>query len=203
MVARAGGASWWLAEGPTNPPTEYSYAVVGALSGLSLATTSLALGGGMGEGGAVLTHSGGAFGTVLGGMTELAIRGKTEGDLPFRGLGYGAGIGVVLAGALATQLEVEPSRVLAVNLGAGLGGLAGAAAWAHSFRERTKAGNRTFVISTMAATVAGGLAAWLWTGSKASPVRASNTFVAPLCRRDRLKSFRGWPGARPRCSAWG
>ena len=113
-------------------------------------------------------------------MTELAIRGKTEGDLPFRGLGYGAGIGVVLAGALATQLDVEPSRVLAVDVG-GLGGLAGAAATSpFIFRERTKAGNRTFVVSTMAATVAGGLAAWLWTGSKSSPVRASNTFVAPF-----------------------
>ena len=68
-------AAWWpalagllVARGRSepNPPTEYSYAVVGALSGLSLATTSLALGGGMGEGGAVLTHSGGAFGPSWG-----------------------------------------------------------------------------------------------------------------------------------------
>ena len=53
-------AAWWpalagllVARGRSepDPPTEYSYAVVGALSGLSLATTSLALGGGMGEGG--------------------------------------------------------------------------------------------------------------------------------------------------------
>ena len=148
----------------------------------------------------MLTHSGGAFGTVLGGMTELAIRGKTEGDLPFRGLGYGAGIGVVLAGALATQLDVEPSRVLAVDLGAGLGGLAGAAATSpFIFRERTKAGDRTFVVSTMAATVAGGLAAWLWAGSKPSPVRASNTFVAPFAGV--IGESPRVAGARPRCSA--
>src|SRR6185436_4062363 len=162
----------------SDPSTDYSFAMVGALSGLALATTSLAAAGGMSEGGALLTHSGGAFGTVLGGMTELAIRGTTEGTA-YRGLGYGAGAGAVLAGTVATFLDIEPSRVLTIDLGAGLGGLAGAAATSpFIFRERTSAGDRTFLVSTMTATVAGGVVAWFWTRKPAA--RASLPPVAPF-----------------------
>jgi hypothetical protein len=166
-------AAWWpalsgllLAKSRTNedPATEHSFAVVGAISGLGLATTSLALVGGMSQGGALMTHSGGAFGTFLGGMTEFAYRGSTEGAAPYRGLGLGAGIGVVVAGTVATFVDIEPSRVLAIDLGAGLGGLAGAAATSpFIFRDRTAAGDRAFLIATMGATLAGGTAAWFWT----------------------------------------
>jgi hypothetical protein len=166
-------AAWWPAlsglfiarsRDHADPPTEHSFALVGALSGLGLATTSLALAGGMSQGGALMTHSGGAFGTLLGGMTELAYWGNTQASAPYRGLGYGAGIGVALAGAVATFVDVEPSRVLAIDLGAGLGGLAGAAATSpFIFRDRTPAGDRTFLITTMGATVAGGAVAWFST----------------------------------------
>jgi len=44
----------------------------------------------MSEGGAVLAHSGGAAGTLLGGLTEMAYRGSTD-LTPERGMGYGAG----------------------------------------------------------------------------------------------------------------
>jgi hypothetical protein len=181
-------AAWWPAlsgvflarsREDRDPSTEYGYAVIGALGGLGLATTSLALGGGMSEGGALMTHSGGAFGTVLGAMTEFAIRGTTEGEAPNRGLGYGAGAGVILAGAAAIKLDVEPSRVLVIDLGAGLGGLAGAAATSpFIFRERTPGGDRTFLITTMASTVAGGVAAWLWT-RKAPAAKATRPLVVP------------------------
>ena len=42
-------------------------------------------------------------------------------------MGYGAGFGVLAAGVAATQLEVMPSRILLIDLLAGLGGLTGAA----------------------------------------------------------------------------
>jgi hypothetical protein len=180
-------AAWWPAlsglllarsREHEDPATEHSFALVGALGGLGLATTSLVFVGGMGQGGALMSHSGGAFGTLLGGMTELAIRGSTEGAVPYRGLGYGAGAGVILAGTVATFVDIEPSRVLAIDLGAGLGGLAGAAATSpFIFRERTAAGDRTFLIATMGATAAGGVAAWLVT--RKVPARAAWLAATP------------------------
>jgi hypothetical protein len=158
-----------------DPSTEYSYAIVGALTGLGLTTTSLAIGGGMSEGGALMTHSGGAFGLLLGGMTELAIRDNGARQTTLRGLAIGTAAGVLLAGAAATRLSVEPSRVLIIDLGAGLGGLAGAAA-ASPFivKDRTEGGDRAFLLTTMGTTIAGGVAAWLWTRKTApsSPATA-------------------------------
>ncbi|HKQ69958.1 MAG TPA: hypothetical protein VJT73_11495 [Polyangiaceae bacterium] len=181
-------AAWWPAlsglalarsRQEVDPPTEYGFAVVGALSGLGLATTSLVLGGGMSQGGALLTHSGGAVGTLLGGLTEVAVRGDLEGATPFRGIGYGAAAGVLLAGTLAVKLDIEPSRVLVIDLGAGLGGLAGAAVTSpFIFRERTPAGDRSFVLATMGGAVAGGVAAWLWSG-RSSAAKADLPFAAP------------------------
>jgi hypothetical protein len=180
-------AAWWPAlsglflaksREHTETATEPSFALVGALSGLGLATTSLVFVGGMSQGGALMTHSGGAFGTLLGGMTELAFRGSTEGAVPYRGLGYGAGAGVIVAGTVATFVDIEPSRVLAIDLGAGLGGLAGAAATSpFIFRERSAAGDRAFLIATMGATAAGGVAAWFWT--RKTPARTAWTSATP------------------------
>ena len=181
-------AAWWPAlsglflarsRRQVDPSSEYGYAVVGALSGLGLATASLAIGGGMSEGGALLTHSGGAFGLLLGGMAELAIRDDGPRETPYRGLGIGTGVGVLLAGAAAIRLDVEPSRILIIDLGAGLGGLAGAAA-ASPFivRDRTEGGDRAFLLTTMGTTVAGGIAAWLWT-RKSSPAPAASALSLP------------------------
>jgi hypothetical protein len=193
-------AAWWPALSglflarsrvDADPSTEYSFALIGALSGLGLATTSLAVGGGMGQGGALMTHSGGAFGTLLGAMTELAIRGEaTLTDPPNRGLGYGAGIGVVLAGVAAIRNDIEPSRVLAIDLGAGLGGLAGAAATSpFIFRHggapltdptssRTPGGDRAFLVTTMGCTLAGGLGAY-WFTRKPPPAKGAGPVVLP------------------------
>ena len=131
-------------------------------------------------------------------MTELAIRGNATRRPPHRGLGYGAGIGVVLAGSAAIRNDIEPSRVLASIWARGSVGSRAAATSPFIFRERTKAGDRTFVVSTMAATVAEGLAAWLWTGSNSSHSR--ETRLWPLLRASSV-SPRGLPGARPRYSA--
>src|SRR5690606_12603066 len=77
------------------------------------------------------------------------------------GMGYGAATGVLVAGALATQLQVHPSRVLGFDIGAGLGGLAGAALTSpFLFGERTEGRDRTFLTAIMAGLVAGGTVGW-------------------------------------------
>jgi hypothetical protein len=43
-------------------------------------------------------------------------------------MGYGSGIGFLLAGAAATRLKISPSRALFIDMAAGLGALGGAAA---------------------------------------------------------------------------
>jgi hypothetical protein len=124
---------WWPALGALlvadsyhESDKRYLYGAGAAAGGLALATTSLSFGA-MGEGGALIAHSGGAFGSVLGGITQLAIEGRTD-STPTRGLGFGAISGVVLAGALARVYPNEAaSRVILVDLAVGLGGLAGAA----------------------------------------------------------------------------
>jgi hypothetical protein len=126
--------AWWplaagmlLADGYDVEPADdrYAYGLVGAGAGIGLATAALSVRG-MGEGGAVLTHSGGALGLVLGGLVELGYEGRTD-ITPTLVMGYGAAFGVVSAGALATQIPVAASRVLFIDLAAALGGLTAAA----------------------------------------------------------------------------
>jgi hypothetical protein len=76
-------------------------------------------------------------------------------------------------------VTVEPSRVLIIDLGAGLGGLAGAAA-ASPFivKDRTEGGDRAFLLTTMGTTVAGGVAAWLWT-RKSTPAPPAKALSLP------------------------
>lgn len=100
--------------------------LVGAVGGVTLATAGLVLGD-MSDGGAALTHSGAGLGLLLGGLGEMAILGDAEAT-PRRGLGWGALSGVLVAGAVATQLDVPSATdILFVDLSAVLGGLAGAA----------------------------------------------------------------------------
>jgi hypothetical protein len=61
-------------------------------------------------------------------------------------------------------VSVDPSRVLLIDLGAGVGGLVGAAATSPFIfgRDKSKVDYRAFVLTTMGTTVAGGVAAWFW-----------------------------------------
>lgn len=119
---RFGGAS-----GHPGPEGDrWAFGLVGGTLGLGLSTLSLALGD-MESGGAILAHSGGAFGLALGGLTEWFARGSTR-EIPFAGMGYGAALGwLAAASAATTRVRLSPSRVLTVDLGAILGGLGGAA----------------------------------------------------------------------------
>ncbi|MEO7328185.1 MAG: hypothetical protein ABI193_06385 [Minicystis sp.] len=102
------------------------FSLIGGGTGVTLSVLGLTLHP-MSEGGAILAHSGGGLGLVLGGFTEALVRGDIH-TTPVAGMGYGAAVGWLSCAALATQLKVTPTRILALDLGALLGGLGGAAA---------------------------------------------------------------------------
>lgn len=104
----------------------WQFGLIGSAAGVALSSAGL-LNGGMNDGGAVLAHSGGAGGLVIGGLTELAVTGDTE-TLPLAGLGYGAAGGWLVASASATLFRPRAVDVLILDLGGLLGGLAGASA---------------------------------------------------------------------------
>jgi hypothetical protein len=133
------GDAWYLSAGmwwPTlgtlliakDEPEQnrYLYGTAAAAAGVSLATLSLTFGP-LGEGEALIAHSGGAYGLFLGGILDLAVQGTTDAT-PTTGMGIGTISGVLVTGTLARLVEKQaPSRVLLVDLAAGLGGLTGAA----------------------------------------------------------------------------
>jgi len=152
----------------------YGYGLLGATAGVALATTALGFGH-VSDGGAALTHSGGLFGTLLGGLFELSIKGETD-VRPRLGMGYGAGLGVIAAGTLATQISITPSRVLMIDLGASLGALSGAAVASPLLLVDESAGSsknryRLWLASVAAGTLVGGAAgAWATRGAGGSAV---------------------------------
>jgi hypothetical protein len=110
----------------------------------------------------MLAHSGGAIGLLVGGAGELLYRGKTTADVtPYTGMGYGAAIGVLTAGVIATRVTVSPSRMLLIDLGVGGGALLGAAAGSPLiFQNATAANTRGWLSTTIGGSVVGGVAAW-------------------------------------------
>jgi hypothetical protein len=150
----------------------YAYGLLGSTAGVALATTALGFGH-VSEGGAALAHSGGLFGTLVGGLVDLSIQGKTD-VRPQLGMGYGAGAGVLVASAIATQVHISPNRVLMIDLGASLGGLTGAAAASPLLLvdESTASSarrNRMWLASVAAGTLVGGAAGvWFTRGSSTS-----------------------------------
>ncbi len=177
------GDAWYLSAGAVWPTAagllladsynvspssdRYVYGLVGATAGITLGTVALSFKG-MSEGGAALTHSGGAFGMLLGGITQLTYEGRTDAT-PTRGMGYGTGIGVLVAGAVATQIHVAPSRVLLVDLGGMLGGLTGAAAASPLVfgDNKTPGKDRAWLASFAGGTVAGAAVSYFLTRPKA------------------------------------
>jgi hypothetical protein len=163
--------AWWgagsavlIANGRHVQPLEdrYAWGIGGGLAGLSLATFALTRDK-MDEGDAVIAHSGGAIGLFLGSLGELAYRGTVDGT-PYTGGGYGAAIGLLGAGTLATFVQASPSRVLLVDLGVGLGALAGAAAGSPLVFDHPSEGqNRGFIAASLAGAVVGGGLTWIVT----------------------------------------
>jgi len=155
----------------------YVYGLVAASAGVSLSVAALSSKP-MSEGGALLAHSGGAAGTLLGGLTQMAVEGKTD-FTPERGMGYGAGIGVITAGALATQVKVTSSRMLLIDLAASLGALTGAAAASPLLlvdESEDPTRNRVWLASIAAGTVVGGAIGWFST--RGAPIKDEKPALA-------------------------
>jgi hypothetical protein len=190
------GDAWYLAAGVYWPGASgfliadsygkkiedrYLYGLIGATTGVGLGTVALATGK-LSEGGAVLTHSGGAFGMLFGAMTEIAIDGATEGT-PTRGMGFGAGAGVLAAGIVATQVEISASRMLLLDLSVSLGGLGGAALASPLLfvEESHDTHTRLWLGAVAVGAVAGGFIGWYFT-DKDDKV-ASAVHVVPYATR--------------------
>jgi hypothetical protein len=166
------GAGWWgaaagvaIANGRhVSPLTDrYAWGVGGGLIGLGLGTLELTRGK-ADEGDAVLVNSGAALGLGFGALADFFYAGDIENRTPYTGAGYGTAIGLVAGGTLATFVQVSPSRVLLVDLGAGLGAAAGAAAGSPLvFENVTQTKTRGFVAATAGGMLVGGSIAWLLT----------------------------------------
>jgi hypothetical protein len=175
------GSAFLIAAGLHVQPFDdrYSLGVAGGLLGVSLATASLALTRQpMDDGDAILTHSGAAFGLLLGGAGELLYRGKSTMEVtPYTGMGYGTAVGLIGAGALATRVSITPSRLLLIDLGVGGGALVGAAiASPLIFQNATPTNTRGWLTATMIGSVAGGVATW-WLTRDSTP--SKSTFLPP------------------------
>lgn len=183
------GGAWFLSAGlwwPTSSgllvaahhdvPKEdrYVYGVVSGTAGVALAVAAMNATD-ITDGDAALAHSGGVLGMGLGGLSQLFIEGRTN-KTPIGGMGYGATIGTLSAGVLATQLNVKASRVLLVDLGATLGALTGAAAGSPLLlvdQEESKSRTRAWLGGIFAGTLAGaGIGWWTTRKSDAAPTRA-------------------------------
>lgn len=171
------GSAWWsagagvlIANGlHVEPLTDrYAWGVGGGLAGTGLGIFALTRKR-MDEGDATLVNSGGAFGLMLGGMGDLFYRGTLDAR-PYTGSGYGAAAGLLGAGTLALFTRTSASRVLLVDLGAGLGALAGAAAGSPLIFKDVTAGDtvstaqtRGFLAATGVGTLLGGGVAYFFT----------------------------------------
>jgi hypothetical protein len=187
------GSAWFLSAGlwwPTSSglllaahhdvrkQDRYVYGVVAGTGGVALAIAAMSLTD-ITDGDAALAHSGGVLGMGLGGLTQLFVDGRTT-KTPIGGMGYGAAVGTLGAGVLATQLDVKASRVLLVDLGATLGALTGAAAGSPLLlvdEEESKSRTRAWLGSIFAGTVLGAGIGW-WTTRKADPRPAHTSLLA-------------------------
>ena len=183
----AGGA-WWgaaagilIANGRHIQPLSdhYAWGVGGWLIGLGLATFSLTRHK-ADEGDAVLVHSGAALGLGLGSLGDFFYRGTLNGT-PYTGAGYGSAIGLLLSGTAATFLNPSPSRLLLVDLGAGVGAAAGAALGSPLvFEKLTETKTRGFVAATFTGALAGGATAWWLTRGKPRTKNPAATRYVPF-----------------------
>jgi hypothetical protein len=132
------------------------FGLLGGTAGATMASLGLALRPAT-DGSALMAHSGGGLGMAFGGLVELAARGDVH-HTPYSGMGYGAGLGWLAAAAVAVHVQPPPLRVLAVDLGAVLGGLAGAAVGSPLLVGTPSAGKqRAWAGVTAGSALAGGV----------------------------------------------
>jgi hypothetical protein len=116
-------------------------------------------------------------------MTQVMVEGSTDASVE-RGVGYGAGAGVLLGGFLATRSAISPSRVLLVDLSASLGGLAGAAIASPLLLVDDTGPSRTrlWVASAALGTIGGGVVGWYVTASSDKATASSALPFLPYAR---------------------
>lgn len=191
----AGGAWWGTAAGiliangqRVLPLTDrYAWGVGGGLLGLGLATFSLTRHK-ANEGDALLVHSGAGLGLALGALSEYFHQGTLE-TTPYTGAGFGSAAGLLAGGTLALLTDTSASRILLVDLGAGLGAAAGAALASPLVFENVTPGKaRGFVAATLGGTLAGAGVAWWFTRDRAP---AASADPAPM----RLSPYGGTIGS--------
>lgn len=169
----------WAAGRDVRPINDrYLWGLLGGLVGTTVAVTWTTLGR-YDDGDATLVHSGAALGTFAGGVTDFLIRGSVK-ENPGTGIGLGAAVGFLGGGVLAAFTKTTAQRVLLVDLGAGLGALAGASlASPLVFRDDSPAKTRLFLGGVLVGTAVGGTVAWLLTRNtrpeKTSAVRITPT----------------------------
>lgn len=189
------GGAWFLSAGlwwPTSSglllagyhdvpkKDRYVYGVVSGTGGVALAVAAMSLSD-ISEGDAALAHSGGVLGMGLGGLTQLFVQGNTS-ETPIGGMGYGAALGTLGAGVLATQVDARASRVLLIDLGATLGALTGAAAASPLLlvnEEESKPRTRLWLGSIFAGSLLGAGIGWWSTRKSEAPPRPASMLGLP------------------------
>ncbi len=202
-IAWPTASGFLIARGRNVPVNDrYVYGLLGAGTGLTLASVSISMHNAT-PGGAVMVHSGGAFGLFLGALTEWTWRGSTESP-PSTGMGVGAGIGVLAAGIAATQIDTTSTRVLFINLAASLGALSGAAVASGLLVADTGKlplnQNRTWLVTVGSGTLLGGGVGWLLTRNMTSrsdePRRSLNYYpyvgMSPVANSQSPTRGDGW-----------
>lgn len=172
----ASGA-WWgvgsgllVANGRDVEPfsDRYLYGIGGGVVGTALSAAWMARRR-MDSSGLVLENSGAVMGLALGGLTESFLRAETT-DWPRTGGGIGAVAGLALAAGTASFVRLPTGRILLVDLGASVGGLAGAAlASPLVFQDVTDAKARGFFAAAAGGMVAGGALTWWLTRKDKGP----------------------------------
>jgi hypothetical protein len=179
--AWSASAGWLIATGYNVQPESdrHAFGLVAGIGGLGLASFVLSRKG-ITEGGAMLTHSGAALGGFVGGMSELIARGSTD-TTPYKGVGFGVGGGLLLAGAAATQIDLPAARWLALDLGAGLGALGGAAAASPLLlKNNSDDKTRGWLATTLGGALAGGVIGLVVSRPSADPTPPRAAAISPL-----------------------
>lgn len=178
------GGTWWgvatglfLSSGYDVTPLNdrFYWGIAGGSIGLALSTFALTRKR-VDEGGMLLTHSTAAVGLLVGGVVEVLAKADVQAD-PFArppptGWGFGTAFGLVGGGVLATLVRVPASRVLLVDLGAVLGGLAGAAAGSPLIVDNLNPDKtRGWAVATLAGALVGTAAGvWFTRNIKPQPI---------------------------------
>jgi hypothetical protein len=146
------------------PFHRHAYGLLGTAAGLSLGTLAVSTSE-IGQGGALLTHSGAIFGGVFGALTERLVEPKID-ERPALGLGTGLAVGTLTAGLLATQWQdPPPTRLVYIDLSAFLGALTGAAGASPALvgDDVTETETRIWISSVLGGTLLGGALGYVLT----------------------------------------